>query len=78
MNDLKSILALLGTDAISATKTTKIDAALAKAKASDIPLDQINNVIDYINAEILYNHKSISEEQKIALETLHFELTRRN
>lgn len=78
MNALTSILALMVTDAISATETTIIDEALAKAKPSDIPLDQTKNVIDYINAEILYNHKSIPEDQKTDLETLSRELARRN
>jgi len=70
MTHLSILFSIRNGGDISADHTVLVDAALAKAKPVDIPKDQVQNVSDYINAQLLRNGETIPLEQKAALEEL--------
>lgn len=70
MTGLQVLFALREGGTISAKETEKVDLALSNAKSSDIPNDQVQNVKNYINAELLHNKGSISNSEIAALEKL--------
>lgn len=55
MNVLQKLFQIRDGGTIESHATVAVDAALSKAKCSDIPKDQIDNVTNYINAELLHN-----------------------
>lgn len=70
MTGLQVLFALREGGTISAKETEKVDLALSNAKSSDIPNDQVQNVKNYINAELLHNKGLISNSEIAALEKL--------
>ena len=55
---------------ITADETRLVDLALWHAKSSEIPDDQIENVLDYLNTALLHNKIGMSANQVTAFETL--------
>lgn len=76
MKELASLFETNQGGEISAGQTLTIDEALAQANPSDIPDNQTQNVMDYINAELLHN--KVSESIKEKLEKLFENLQSRN
>lgn len=55
MKVLQKLFQIRDGGTIEAHETNAVDAALSKAKCSDIPKDQVDNVTNYINTELLHN-----------------------
>ncbi|BDB72274.1 hypothetical protein Cthiooxydans_46860 [Comamonas thiooxydans] len=55
---------------LSGNDTAIIDLALSKASSPDIPDDQVENVVDYLNVTLLNNQSNLTAEQIEAMETL--------
>lgn len=70
MNDLSILFSARNGGNISADQTLLIDEALAKVAPADIPEDQVQNVVDYLNAHLLRNHEALPPEQRSSLERL--------
>ncbi len=72
MKELASLFETNQGGEISAGQTLTIDEALARTNLSDIPYSQTQNVMDYINTELLYNKvpKPIKEKLEKLLENL--------
>ena len=77
MTGLEILFAARDGRAISAQETTLVDSALLLLDSSEIPDDQVENVRDYINAELLYNQQTISAGHRAALERLFQDLNGR-
>ena len=70
MTGLEILFAARDGRAISPQETTLVDSALSAVDSSEIPDDQVENVRDYINAELLHNQEAIPAEHRAALEKL--------
>lgn len=62
---------------ITATQTEAIDAALGNIEPSDIPDAQVQNVLDYIDNQLLHNRDHISSDMAAALKALALSLANR-
>ena len=73
MTGLEILFAARDGRAISPQEAILVDSALSAVDSSEIPDDQVENVRDYINAELLHNQKTIPAipaEHRAALEKL--------
>lgn len=76
MKELASLFEINQGGEISAGQTLTIDSVLTRTNLSDIPDSQTQNVMDYINSELLYN--KVPESIKEKLEKLLHHLQLRN
>jgi hypothetical protein len=75
MNDLTIIFGLIKGGEITGDQTVDIDVALANAQVSDVPDNQTQSVIDYIDVHLVYN--TVRLDIKTKLEQLYVELQNR-
>lgn len=72
MTDLQKALAIINSGNIGRDETEVIDSALASTYAALIPADSVDAVINYIEANLLYN--TPTADQQMQLEQLLAEL----
>jgi hypothetical protein len=77
MTNLKTLFALKNGESLTADETKDIDAALVKISSADIPDEQVENVVEYLDSNLLYNRALIPISQLTALEKLRTELEAR-
>lgn len=70
MTGLEILFAARDGRTISAQETTLVDSALSVVDSSEIPDDQVENVRDFLRAELLHNQQTIMAEHRAALERL--------
>lgn len=77
MKGLSILFAAKDGGSITADETNIVDSALSEIDSSDIPGDQIENVVGYINSNLLHNGATMSANQITALEELRSNLKAR-
>lgn len=77
MTNLRTLFAVKHGGSLTAEQTNSIDSALALASSADIPDEQVENVVDYIESNLLANGAAIPAEQFATLEKLRSELEAR-
>jgi hypothetical protein len=74
MVNLNTLFALKNGGVLTKDETKFIDSELALACSADIPDDQVENAVDYLNSTLLHNGTDIPADQFAALEKLRFDL----
>ncbi|MGE8452587.1 MAG: hypothetical protein ACN6OP_18595 [Pseudomonadales bacterium] len=77
MSNLSLLFAKKNGGSITAAETKSIDSALAHTSSAEIPDEQVENVVDYLDSNLLCNGASIPADDLIALEKLRSELKAR-
>ncbi|QYX63915.1 hypothetical protein K2227_17360 [Shewanella putrefaciens] len=77
MVNLSTLFAVKDGGSLTAEQTKSIDSVLALASSADIPDEQVENVVDYLDCNLFANRAAIPAEQFIALEKLRSELEAR-
>jgi hypothetical protein len=75
VNGLSKLFAVKDGGHLSGEDTARINAVLINVAPSGIPEEQVENVMDYINAELLHNQ--VSADVQSALERLYDQLQAR-
>jgi hypothetical protein len=77
MTGLSILFATKDGGSITADETKIVDTALSQACSSDIPDEQIENVVEYLDSNLLYNCAAMPTHQAAALEQLRSDLEAR-
>ncbi len=77
MKGLNILFAAKNGGLITADETKIVDLELARADLSDIPDDQIENVVSYLDSNLLHNNEEMPADQVAALEELRSSLEAR-
>lgn len=77
MSGLSILFASKDGDSITADDTKIIDSALSKVCSSGIPDEQVENVVRYLDANLLYNSAAMPAQQVAALDALRASLESR-
>lgn len=65
MSELREILDKIKSDEVTGEQTLVIDQMLSAANAADIPNEDLAEVIDYIDATLLYNKADPEAESRM-------------
>lgn len=77
MTNLSKLFAIKNGGSLSADDTKTIDSALAQTGSSDIPDAQVENIVTYLDSNLLNNGACISVDEFAALEKLRSDLQAR-
>ena len=77
MVNLNILFAMENGESLTADETKKIDDALVKISSKSIPDEQVENVVGYLEFNLLHNSALIPANQLKALEKLRTELEAR-
>lgn len=77
MTGLSILFASKDGSSITADDTKIIDSALSEACSSDIPDDQVENVVGYLDTNLFHNSAAMPAHQVTALEALRASLESR-